>query len=156
MGGQRGYYLIRIIVAGYLIYLGIKLIRDMLSGAEAENPVLFILVGIAFIAVSVFLIVWSIKGMMKAQQEEREAAEAEAEEEERQKAAAAIEGGAEGDANADTEAGAEETAAQQAQDGPLSIADRIRMLSGEPEEGETEESEIEENKTEETNEEAQS
>ncbi len=77
MRSEKGFYLIRLVVAGYLAYLGIKLISDMVKGAESENPVLFIFFGIGFIVIAVFLGIWTVKGLMRVSQQEREAREAE-------------------------------------------------------------------------------
>ncbi len=141
MRGEKGSYFIRIIVAAYLIYLGVKLIRDMLSGKEAENPTLFIIIGIAFIAISIFLIVYSVKGIARVQKEEAEAAEEEAraQAEEKQKAleeAAASDGTVPegGEADAPAESGSDAAAPEEIPAGPMSISDRIRLLSEEPEE----------------------
>lgn len=148
MRSEKGFYLIRLVVAGYLAYLGIKLISDMVKGAESENPVLFIFFGIGFIVIAVFLGIWTVKGLMRVSQQEREAEEAEAAKEaEEAKAAAggvAMIEAAEGTEAAGTavseEAAAASAAETAADNGPVSIADRIRMFSAQPEE-ETEETE---------------
>lgn len=141
-------YLVRIIVAVYLIYLGINLIKDVTTGtSKPDNPMLFIVFGVIFIAASVFLIIFSIYGLATVvkKQEEEEALEEEkaAEEAVKEEAEKIVE---------------EEEAAQTKEEtwnGPMSIAERVKILTGidreeeeyeeeEPEESEEETSEDEE------------
>ena len=61
MNGNFSRYIVRFIVAAYLIYLGVKLISDVLKGTEpADNPALFIAFGAAFIVIAVVLGIFTI------------------------------------------------------------------------------------------------
>lgn len=61
MNGNFSRYIVRFIVAAYLIYLGVKLISDVLNATEpADNPALFIAFGAAFIVIAVVLSVFTI------------------------------------------------------------------------------------------------
>lgn len=150
MRGQKGSYFIRIIVGAYLIYLGYKLIKDMATKPEeAENPVLFTLAGVGFIVIAAVLIILSVRGISRVQKEEALAAEEEARAEAEEKQKALEEARKAAEEAADGEGAAEDGAAAPAPveepAGPMSIADRIRLLSDEPEEvGEDEAADAEE------------
>ena len=61
MNGNFSKYIVRFIVAAYLIYLGVKLIADVLKGTEpADNPGLFIAFGAAFIVIAAVLAIFTI------------------------------------------------------------------------------------------------
>lgn len=61
MNGNFSRYIVRFIVVAYLIYLGVKLISDVINATEpADNPALFIAFGAAFIIIAVVLGVFTI------------------------------------------------------------------------------------------------
>ena len=142
--------IIMLIAAAYIGYLGVKLIKDCVMpdpGAERpENPVLFTIIGIAFIAVTIFIIVRTIKEMGEAKKEEEARQELE-EKEEAQKASE--ESAGEGDVSAETEDKTEnsqnaenidntekkdaENTDEEPENASMSIADRIKRLSSDDE-----------------------
>lgn len=125
MRNPKSTYTIRLIVAAYLVYLAVKLIRDATGGADdMEHPALFILFGVLFIAVAGVLCYQSFRGLAQAQ---KEMEEEEAEDEEELKE---IEENISPEERAALEAKAQEQAEEAASDGPMSIADRMRVLSG--------------------------
>ncbi len=61
MNGNFNRYIVRFIVAAYLIYLGVKLISDVLKGTDpVDNPALFIAFGAAFIVIAAVLSIFTI------------------------------------------------------------------------------------------------
>lgn len=114
MNRQAG-SMFRIIVGGYLVYLGMNLISAVVK-EKPENMVLMIIFGAAFIVFGGGYALFSLKRMFDESKREREAA---AEEEEA--------------AEEETEDPAEET-----QSGPKSLTERARMLAGFSEEEEEE------------------
>lgn len=125
MKNRRAPYLVRLIVVAYLIYLGVNMIRDIQSGTEdVENPALFIFFSILFFIIAGVLCVMSIRGLLKVQNEaDEEAEEDEAELKE-------IEENVPAEEKAALEAKAEEKADEAVSAGPMSIAERMRILSG--------------------------
>ena len=136
-------YLVRIIVAVYLIYLGINLIKDVTTGtSKPDNPMLFIVFGVIFVAVSVFLIIFSIYGLATVvkKQEEEEALEEEK----------AAEEAAKEEPQEISEAEEATQTREETWNGPMSIAERVKILTGidrEEEEYEDEEPEESEEET---------
>ena len=61
MGGKYSRYIVRFIVAAYLIYLGVQLISGVIKGTDnPDNPWLFVLFGVLFIVIAAVLIVTSL------------------------------------------------------------------------------------------------
>ena len=56
---------IRIAAAAYLIYLGVKVISDVMKGATEGRQILFVIFGIVFIAVGIWIGLWSVKSLLK-------------------------------------------------------------------------------------------
>ncbi len=56
---MRTHYLIRILVGGYLAYLGWQLLQSFISGA-ANSKALAIIAGVAFLILGIALVVWSV------------------------------------------------------------------------------------------------
>ena len=56
---------IRIAAAAYLIYLGVKVISDVIKGATEGRQILFVIFGIVFIAVGIWIGLWSVKSLLK-------------------------------------------------------------------------------------------
>lgn len=78
MGNGRVFF--RVIVGGYLAYLGFGLVRDAITEKPA-NYIIFLLVGAAFTAIGLFWAVRSIQLHLKEQKEEQAAAQDEDEQE---------------------------------------------------------------------------
>ena len=129
--------IIMLIAAAYLGYLGVKLIKDSLMpdpGTEpTENPVLFTIIGIAFIAVTAFLIVRTIKDMADAKKSEEEQSETKEQEEAQNVSEAESDKPVENMEETDSEKSDDKSAQDDINTAPESIADRIKRLSADDE-----------------------
>ena len=83
--GNQSRMLLRAMVGAYLIYLGGSLISNVVK-ERPENFILFAAAGVFFIAVGAVILIFGMKGYLKAKKENEEAEAREIEEEDRREA----------------------------------------------------------------------
>jgi|GEM_PF-1760494 len=66
------------IAGGYLVYLGIKLMRDVMN-EDVSNSLIFLICAVFFMVVGALIVFYYVKNMIKLNAQESEAAEEEEE-----------------------------------------------------------------------------